>query len=177
MIKEKLNNCSAHWHLKNNLPLIVRWIEQVWTVDCYTQFGWNWAVSLRIITSSYILKGLPTRKWKLVSQIGVNRSSCERFTKVSAGSRISPRRGHKLPRGERQHTILPYFPENCMKLKEFGPQGGLASLAPPLRSATLGGSCSHPLMPMSYKFWGKKPTATIKVTLTSHQWIVWDTLQ
>ena len=30
--------------------------------------------------------------------------------------------------------ILPYFPENCMKLKEFWPQG--ASLAPLLRSAT-----------------------------------------
>ena len=23
-----------------------------------------------------------------------------------------------------QHTILPKFPKNCMKLKEFGPQGG-----------------------------------------------------
>ena len=32
--------------------------------------------------------------------------------------------------------ILPNFPINCMKLKEFGPQGGRASLAPPLRSAT-----------------------------------------
>ena len=53
----------------------------------------------------------------------------------SGGSRISPRRGRQLPRGERQHTILPYFPKNCMKLKEFGP-GGRASLAPPLRSAT-----------------------------------------
>ena len=34
----------------------------------------------------------------------------------SGGSRISPRRGH-------QHTILPNFPQNCMKLKEFGPPG------------------------------------------------------
>ena len=31
------------------------------------------------------------------------------------------------------HTILPNFPKNCMKLKEFGP-GGRASLAPPLDS-------------------------------------------
>ena len=33
--------------------------------------------------------------------------------------------------GEHQHTILPKFPKNCMKLKEFGP-GGHASLMPPL---------------------------------------------
>ena len=26
--------------------------------------------------------------------------------------------------GGRQHTILPNFPKNCMKLKEFGPRGG-----------------------------------------------------
>ena len=30
-----------------------------------------------------------------------------------------------FPRGGgRQHTILPNFPKNCMKLKEFGPPGG-----------------------------------------------------
>ena len=40
-----------------------------------------------------------------------------------AGSRISPRRGCQLPGGGRQHTILPNFPKNCMKLKEFGPRG------------------------------------------------------
>ena len=50
----------------------------------------------------------------------------------SGGSRISPRRGRQLPRGGRQHTIFPYFPKNCMKLKEFGPPGGCASLEPPL---------------------------------------------
>ena len=33
--------------------------------------------------------------------------------------------------GERQHTILPNVPKNCMKLKEFEPSGGGASLAPP----------------------------------------------
>ena len=50
---------------------------------------------------------------------------------TSGGSRFSPRRGRQLPKGEgRQHTILPYFPKNCMKLKEFWPRG--ASLAPPL---------------------------------------------
>ena len=46
---------------------------------------------------------------------------------ISGGSRISPRWG-------RQHTILPNFPKNCMKLKEFGPKGARPSR--PLRSAT-----------------------------------------
>ena len=37
----------------------------------------------------------------------------------------------------RQHTILPNFPPNCMKLKEFGPPGEWGtSLAPPFRSST-----------------------------------------
>ena len=31
--------------------------------------------------------------------------------------------------------IFHIFTENCMKMKEFGPQGGRASLAPPLGSA------------------------------------------
>ena len=34
--------------------------------------------------------------------------------------------------GGRQYTILPNFPKNCMKLKEFGPQRGGMSLSPPL---------------------------------------------
>ena len=43
-----------------------------------------------------------------------------------------PRGGRQLPRGGRQHTILPNFPENCMKSKEFGrPGGGGAWRAPP----------------------------------------------
>ena len=41
--------------------------------------------------------------------------------------------GVPTPQGGRQHTILPNFPKNCMKLKEFGPPGGHTSL---LRSAT-----------------------------------------
>ena len=32
--------------------------------------------------------------------------------------------GANSPGGGRQHTILPCFPKNCMKLKEFGPPGG-----------------------------------------------------
>ena len=46
---------------------------------------------------------------------------------TSCGSRIFPRRGRQLPGGERQHTILPKFPENCMKSKEFG-----CALDPPM---------------------------------------------
>ena len=61
--------------------------------------------------------------------------------KRSGGSTISPRRGRQLP-GGRQHKILPNFPKNCMKLKEFGPrEGGSARpsrppLDPPLKRYT-----------------------------------------
>ena len=34
-----------------------------------------------------------------------------------------PRGGGANPPGGHQHTILPKFPEKCMKLKEFGPRG------------------------------------------------------
>ena len=34
-----------------------------------------------------------------------------------------PRGGGAKSPGGRQHTILPNFPKNCMKLKEFGPGG------------------------------------------------------
>ena len=34
-----------------------------------------------------------------------------------------PEEGAPTPQGGRQHTILPNFPKNCMKLKEFGPGG------------------------------------------------------
>ena len=42
-----------------------------------------------------------------------------------------PRGGANSP-GGRQHTILPNFPENCMKSKEFGRPGGGAPCALPL---------------------------------------------
>ena len=35
----------------------------------------------------------------------------------------------------KEAIIWPFFPKNCMKLKEFGPQEGARVLAPPLRSA------------------------------------------
>ena len=41
--------------------------------------------------------------------------------------------GAPTPQKGRQHTILPYVPENCMKLKEFGPPGvGARPSHPPL---------------------------------------------
>ena len=53
------------------------------------------------------------------------------------GSRIPRRRGRQSS-GGRQHTILPNFPKNCMKLKEFGPPGGGARpLRPPLDPSLL----------------------------------------
>ena len=47
-------------------------------------------------------------------------------------------RGGELPGAGagRQHTNLPNFPKNCMKLKEFGPHGGMRPLHP-LRSTTV----------------------------------------
>ena len=39
--------------------------------------------------------------------------------------------------GGRQHTILPNFSKNCMKLKEFGSPGGARVPRAPLRSATV----------------------------------------
>ena len=41
------------------------------------------------------------------------------------------RRGRQLPRGAPTYD-LPKFPQNCMKLKEFGPPGGMRPLVPPL---------------------------------------------
>ena len=35
-----------------------------------------------------------------------------------------PKEGAPTLQEGRQHTILPNFPKNCMKLKEFGPPGG-----------------------------------------------------
>ena len=56
---------------------------------------------------------------------------------VSTGwGRVGPVADPGFPRGGGAnspggHTILPYFPKNCMKLKEFGFPGG-TSLVPPL---------------------------------------------
>ena len=41
-----------------------------------------------------------------------------------------PRDGGINSSGGRQHTILPKFPKNCMKLKEVGPPGGVSLVRP-----------------------------------------------
>ena len=43
-----------------------------------------------------------------------------------------PQSGSTNPLGGCQHMILPKFPKKCMKLKEFGSQGGHTSLISPL---------------------------------------------
>ena len=43
-----------------------------------------------------------------------------------------PEEGAPTPQRGRQHKILPKFPKNCMKSKEFGPGGGRTSPVPPL---------------------------------------------
>ena len=57
-----------------------------------------------------------------------------------------PEEGAPTPQGGggRQHTILPKFPKNCMKLKEFGPPGRGARpkfyyVDPPLHGVGVGG--------------------------------------
>ena len=57
--------------------------------------------------------------------------------KLSAMSAVadpgfSPGGGAPTPKSA---IIFQFFAENCMKMKEFGPPGGGASLAPPLGSA------------------------------------------
>ena len=49
------------------------------------------------------------------------------------------------PPNVKEAIIWPFFPKNCMKLKQFGPPGG----APPLRSANVnGGAWPYPVAPL-----------------------------
>ena len=50
--------------------------------------------------------------------------SIENYDQDSVADLGFPRGGGANSPGGRQHTILPKFPKNCMKLKEFGPPGG-----------------------------------------------------
>ena len=86
------------------------------------------------------------------------------------GTRIFLKVGPPTLHGEgRQHSILPNFPKNWMKLKEFGPPGARV-LHAPLRSATVnntqfrwtstlayprGASDTRPSQSNSYSFWGE----------------------
>ena len=64
---------------------------------------------------------------------------CVRFAHltvvISGGSRISQRWGRQPQGGGANLLFCQSFPENCMKMKDFGHRWGGASLAPPLRSA------------------------------------------
>ena len=55
----------------------------------------------------------------------------ERGAHSSGGSRIPQRRGRQPPRWGANVWFGQKIPKNCMKMKEFGPRGGGASLAPP----------------------------------------------
>ena len=54
-----------------------------------------------------------------------------------------PEEGAPTPRGGRQNTILPNFPKNCMKLKEFGPPGGRAPPLDPPLDGVLNTKCNN----------------------------------
>ena len=53
------------------------------------------------------------------------------LTDITVADPGFPRGGGANSKGGRQHTILPNFPKNCMKLKEFGPGGGARPSRPP----------------------------------------------
>ena len=77
-------------------------------------------------------------------------------------------RGRQLPRG-RQHTILPNFPENCMKSKEFGcPGEGASAPRAPSKSATGKGRSTQ----AKGSTLAPKPTAAITKTKKKqgYQW-------
>ena len=80
------------------------------------------ATAPHTLLSMYVIKARPFKVTQLY------------LINISGRSRISPRWRRQPSRG-RQHTILPKFPKNCMKLKEFG-RGGGHVLRAPLRSAT-----------------------------------------
>ena len=88
-----------------------------------------------------------------MSLIKINQMKCKfRFNRkafqCSGGSRIFPRGGRQLPKWV---CLFIIFAENCMKMKEFGPQGGRASLAPPLGSANAVGCVQSACQP--YMLW------------------------
>ena len=53
------------------------------------------------------------------------------------GFRFSRRRGYQPSRRGRQHTCLPDFPKNCVKLRKCWSVGGSACQGRPLGSATV----------------------------------------
>ena len=104
------------------------------------------------------------------------RSRCQKYQIVcqqtlvprmaSGGSRISPRWGPQLSGGGAT-SILPNFPENCMKLKEFGPPGGTDPLRP-LRSATDGHQRALVKLDLNDKMAVQSSTRTLFTVLFSY---------
>ena len=61
--------------------------------------------------------------------IGISKSyKCQ--TPISGGSRIFPRGVRQLPK---MLLFFNFFAENCMKMKEFGPPGGVPGAPPWIR--------------------------------------------
>ena len=80
--------------------------------------------------------------WKILSLRNPGRSEGGRgelgtnpLGQISVADPGFPEEGAPTP-GGRQHTILPNFLKNCMKLKEFGPLGG-----------------EHPSVPLKIRHW------------------------
>ena len=95
----------------------------------WRDFNWTYVCFLMCL-SVYLGAEIPLWYWH--GNLPVNRLT-ENTTEniIRGGSRIFPRGVRQLPK---VLLFFNFFPENCMKIKEFGPPGG-ASLAPPLRSA------------------------------------------
>ena len=89
--------------------------------DCVLTNFWR-KINLDVLQTAHkflkIITDESCQKKKIISYKG-------RLT--SDGSRIFPRWGRQVG------VILQLFAENCMKMKEFGPPGGHASLPPPTR--------------------------------------------
>ena len=80
------------------------------------------------------------------------------------GSRISRRRGRQPFGGGRQHTNLPDFPKNCMKLRTFWSVGGAPGAPPWIRHCLVGFFILHSTFHATAASGGSKgatPTAQI----------------
>ena len=73
---------------------------------------------------------------RVICHVKIYCINCHQLTGADPGFPVGG--GANCP-GGRQHTILPNFPKNCMKLKEFGSRGARVP-RPSLRSATAFGS-------------------------------------
>ena len=87
---------------------------------------------MELVTDKFVLYIVNKHQWNTFMMCSFFNSL---FTVTgNSGDQGFPRGwGRQPPRGG-QHMILPNFSKTCMKLKEFGPPEGCASLAP-LRSA------------------------------------------